>query len=115
MYALRTDHPRIAPLHRWHPAESLLWRARWAVLALTALSLLSAGYASLVDGPAPSSRAVAGNYVAVTVAPGDTLWGIASRRYPSADVRRKVFEIEQLNGLRGPAIEAGQLLKVPGE
>ena len=32
---------------------------------------------------------------------------------PGADVRQKVFEIEQLNGLSGPVIEAGQRLRVP--
>ena len=96
-----------------HLADTALWRARWAILAAGAVALLGLGFASeaarspLVVGETPAASET------VTVAPGDTLWGIASRRYPDADVRQKVFEIEQLNDLRGPTIQAGQLLKVP--
>lgn len=110
MYAIRTNS---VPLRRRHPTESLLWRARWGVLGLAALVLLGAGYAraasSSLVGPVEGTP----RHEAVTVAPGDTLWGIASRRYPRADVRAKVVEIERLNGLPGPAIESGQQLKVP--
>jgi LysM repeat protein len=94
-------------------ADTLLWRARWAALALGAVLLLGLGYAReaavspLVAGRAPVASET------VTVAEGDTLWGIASRRYPGADVRQKVFEIEQLNDLSGPTIVTGQRLRVP--
>jgi len=110
MYALQTHHERA---RRWHLADSLAWRARWALLALVAAGLLGIGYAReaagspLVSGPAPAASET------VTVAPGDTLWGIAAERYPDADPRQKVFEIEQLNGLRGPTIMTGQRLRVP--
>jgi LysM repeat protein len=86
---------------------------RWALLAAVAVGLLGVGYAReaagspLVGGAAPAASET------VTVAPGDTLWDLASGRYPDADVRQKVYEIEQLNGLSGPAIEAGQHLRMP--
>jgi LysM repeat protein len=51
--------------------------------------------------------------VPVTVAAGDTLWSIAARRYPDADPREKVFQIEQLNHLAGPTIVPGERLRVP--
>ena len=50
----------------------------------------------------------------MVVQPGDTLWSIASERYPSDDVRARVQDIEQANGLHGPTIEVGQTLKLPG-
>lgn len=50
----------------------------------------------------------------VTVAPGQTLWSIAAQRYPAADTRAKVIEIERLNGLGGPDLQVGEQLKVPG-
>ena len=110
MYALQT-HREVS--RRWHHPGRLAWRARWAIAALGAAALLGVGYAreaarsSLVSAgvPAASER--------VTVAPGDTLWSIATRRYPEADAREKVFEIEQLNGLSGPTIVVGQRLRVP--
>lgn len=110
MYAIRTNS---VPLRRWHPTESLLWRARWGVLGLAALALLGAGYARAANSSPVGPLEAKTTYEAVTVAPGDTLWGIVLRRYPGADVRAKVFEIERLNGLRSPAIEPGQQLKIP--
>jgi nucleoid-associated protein YgaU len=110
MYALPTTHPQ--PPRRWQLADTLAWRARWALLALAAVGLLALGYTREAAGsPLLGREPVASEMV--TVAPGDTLWGIASRRYPDADVRQKVYEIQQLNGLRGPTIMAGQRLRLP--
>jgi LysM repeat protein len=49
----------------------------------------------------------------LVVQPGDTLWGIATARYPQDDVRVRVDEIERLNGLHSPQIEAGEVLHLP--
>jgi len=125
MYAIQThrdhthgdrthrDEARPEAAGRLHLQATLLWRVRWALVAAAAAALLGAGYAReaatspLVGGGIPAAPGT------VTVAPGDTLWDIASSRYPDADAREKVYEIEQLNGLNGPAIEAGQRLRVP--
>ena len=110
MYAIETRHERVG---RWHLRDAL-WRVRWAFLGAAVAALLGAGYARIaVASSAGSPVPVAAE--TVTVAPGDTLWDIASRRYPDADPRQKVFEIEQLNGLGGPTIEAGQHLRVPAD
>jgi nucleoid-associated protein YgaU len=53
-------------------------------------------------------------YTTVVVEPGDTLWGIAAAHYPADDVRIRVQDIEQANGLHGPTIEVGQTLRLPG-
>jgi LysM repeat protein len=50
----------------------------------------------------------------VVVQPGDTLWSIASARYPSDDVRVRVDDIERANRLHSPVIEVGQTLQLPG-
>jgi nucleoid-associated protein YgaU len=110
MYALqsRREHVR-----RWQVAETLVWRARWALLALAAVALLAFGYAReaatspLLNGGVPAASET------VTVQPGDTLWGLATSHYPEVDARQKVYEIEQLNDLPGPTIVVGQRLRMP--
>ena len=47
--------------------------------------------------------------LAVTVVPGDTLWGIAKRYYPGEHTGQRVFEIQQLN----PGLDPGRLM--PGQ
>jgi LysM repeat protein len=49
----------------------------------------------------------------VVVQPGDTLWTIAATRYPGDDTRARVDEIERLNNLSSPVIEAGETLRLP--
>jgi LysM repeat protein len=77
-------------------------------LALAACGLLGLAYirAAMENRPPQQVQTV-------TVAPGDTLWDIASQRYPDADARLKVRQIEQLNQLDRPTIVPGQHLKVP--
>ncbi len=49
----------------------------------------------------------------VQVAPGDTLWGIASEIATDGDVRSMMSEIERLNALDSAVLGAGQKLVVP--
>ena len=49
----------------------------------------------------------------VQVAPGDTLWGIASDIATDGDVRSMMSEIERLNALESTGLAAGQKLRVP--
>ena len=55
----------------------------------------------------------AGRAQVYVVRPTDTLWAIAAERYPNADVRQKVDEIERTNGLSSPVIQPGESLRVP--
>jgi len=63
---------------------------------------------------AAHSSTGAGKPQVYTVKPYDTLWSIATEHYPSDDVRIRVDDIERLNGLHSPRIEAGQTLRLPG-
>jgi LysM repeat protein len=49
----------------------------------------------------------------VVVQPGDTLWSIASQRYPADDVRARVGDIERANDLHSPVIAPGEVLRLP--
>jgi LysM repeat protein len=81
------------------------WRAG---LALAIVALTGVGMAVAAQGSS-SMR-----YTTVVVQPGDTLWSIASARYPGDDVRERVLDIEQANDLSGPGITAGETLRLPG-
>ncbi len=81
-----------------------------ALLVAVAIGLfLSVGSAATETpvGPAPTE--------VVTVAPGETLWGIASELADGTDtsVREMMIEIERLNALGSPVLHAGQRLRVP--
>jgi len=49
----------------------------------------------------------------VVVAPGDTLWQIASEVASPGEVRAVIGQIEELNALPGAALRTGQRLAVP--
>lgn len=49
----------------------------------------------------------------VVVGPGDTLWELASGAAHGGDVRAMIAHIEDLNGLAGVSLSAGQSLRVP--
>ncbi|MGC5626820.1 LysM peptidoglycan-binding domain-containing protein [Georgenia sp. Z1344] len=87
------------------------------VLALRALVLgiallvvvgLGAGIGAIA---APSVEA---SGATVVVAPGESLWAVASAAAaPGEDVRDVVAQIAELNGLRGESVAAGQTLQLP--
>jgi LysM repeat protein len=74
---------------------------------LAASVVLSVGLARAVEGQAPAADET------ITVKAGDTLWSIASVRYPGRDVRNEVWRIQQANHLRTPNLMPGQTLLVP--
>ncbi len=83
------------------------------VVVLVALVLLLTGAlaATRADAQAPTSAPQVERYV---VAPGDTLWGIASGvARPGADLREVVREIEMMNGMASATLTAGQQILLP--
>ncbi|MBU2694690.1 hypothetical protein CCO04_06305 [Pimelobacter sp. 30-1] len=85
----------------------------FALTAVVAAAIwLAAGSAASRDAaPAPAEVDV------ITVAPGDTLWDIASDAAATTgdDVRDMMQRIEQLNALDGGTVYVGQDLRVPAD
>ena len=91
------------------PALRMTRRGRLVVLALALLVVLLPGAwramaTAQVEGPTT---------VAVTVQPGDTLWGIAAEIDPGADPRALIAEIREMNALTQSGLVPGQVLVVP--
>jgi len=80
---------------------------RRLLAAVAAVSLFGVGLALGAHG------STSAGYATVVVQPGDTLWSIAVEHYPGDDVRFRVDDIEQANGLAGPTIQVGQTLRLP--
>lgn len=80
-----------------------------SLIALTAILVVA--FFVILDRTLPEVYAVGEppTPLAVTVVPGDTLWGIAKRYYPREHTGERVFEIQQLN----PGLDPGKLM--PGQ
>lgn len=95
--------------------EGLTRRGRLArfLVVLSLAVVVVAGFASRAGAGDVVGGDRAATYVAVVVAPGDTVWSIAGAVADGRDVRALVDEIVAVNGLRGGSVEAGQHIRVP--
>ncbi len=82
---------------------------RWARLSLTLTVLATA----VIVIAALTSGSASPRLVDVTVAPGDTLWSIASASAPDRDPRAVIHEIQELNRISGDVLPVGVVLRVP--
>jgi len=76
-------------------------------VVLASLFGLKAGAGTTNSVGAPTS------FIEVTVAPGDTLWSLASRMADDSDVRAMVDEITSVNALASADLQAGQKVRIP--
>jgi len=76
-------------------------------VVLASLFGLKAGAGTTDAVGAPTS------FIEVTVAPGDTLWSLASRMADGGDVRAMVDEISAVNSLESAELAPGQKIRIP--
>ena len=105
------QHPSMA----YTPSVATYQRRRLVVLVATMLVLgvVIAGVIGATGTTAQADQAVAGQSIeprTVIAQPGDTLWAIAKRVAPQANISELVDELVRLNG---DAIVAGQLVRIP--
>jgi hypothetical protein len=94
-------------------ASLRLTRRGRLVLVMTVMTLLVLAGFTLGRG---SSLAASGAHTSrhtLVVAPGETLWSVAARIAPHSDPRLVVADIESLNHLATPTVQAGEQLAVP--
>ena len=105
MSAIALQYPSLPRLGR---------RGRLArfLLVLSLTVVLGAGLA-MKAGAGVSIHQAPKSYVSMVVAPGETLWSIASTAAGTGDVRAMVDEIISINSLSTPDLSAGQRLRVP--
>lgn len=105
MSAIALQYPSLPRLGR---------RGRLArfLVVLSLIVVLGAGFA-MKAGAGSSVTHAPKSYVTVVVAPGESLWSIASIAAGTGDVRAMVDEIISINSLLSPDVAAGQSLRVP--
>jgi len=96
--------PYRRPRHQW---ERQLDAVRWVVGGVLGAVL----FLVLLGGVAYGGSS--GGTQIVKVAPGDTVWGIASAHYDDPDLRDRVDQIVALNHLHGAGLVPGQRLVLP--
>ena len=109
------QHPSLATNAAKATSVATYQRRRLVVLvaAMLVLGVVIAGVIGATGTSAQADQAVAGQSVeprTVVAQPGDTLWAIAQRVAPQANVSELVDELVRLNG---DAIVAGQLVRIP--
>ena len=104
MSAIALQYPSLPRLNR---------RGRLArfLVVLSLMVVLGAGFSMRAGAGVDLTHAT--SYVTVVVAPGESLWSIASDAAGRGDVRAMVDEIISANSLSGPDVAAGQVLRVP--
>jgi hypothetical protein len=118
MSAITINTPKVIDLQGFSANPSGIVLNRRGRLARTFVVLSLA----IVLGSVVSSKAGAGTeagpskadtFITVTVAPGDTVWTLASRVAASGDVRALANEIITVNSLSSVDLAAGQKLRIP--
>ncbi len=107
-----TETRPMSPVVVTEPDYRLTRRGRVVVLlaglfVLMAIGVVFAGVSLASEEPEITET--------IVVAPGDTLWGLASDLSVDGDVRAMMRHIEALNSLDTVALAAGQRLQVPAE
>jgi LysM domain-containing protein len=98
-----------APNRRGLRRSRRSWRRDPLVVA--AAILCAALFLVVLARAAYGGTSVAGEQIHVQ--PGETLWSIATERYPGDDVRSRIDEIISANHLQGGQVYAGETLILP--
>lgn len=84
-------------------------------LVVLSLAIVAASVAGGQAGAdtSKSTVAAADSFITVTVAPGDTVWSLASRVAPQGQAGALVSAIIEINGLGSGDVVAGQKIRIP--
>ncbi|NHA00522.1 LysM peptidoglycan-binding domain-containing protein [Nocardioides sp. W3-2-3] len=109
-----TARPAATPARR-SGSVRLTRRGRAVVFLLASVAVAAVAIWLAAGSAATRDAGDAGAVTVVTVAPGETLWDIASDVAASTDddVRGAMDRIQDLNTLDGSVVYAGQELRVP--
>ena len=89
------------------------YRLTRTLVVLSLSVVIAGGYAmNAKAGSDSQANPEVQSYVTVVVAPGETLWSIASK-FSDGDARSLVDQVITINSLSGGDVEAGQKIRIP--
>ena len=89
-------------------------RRRAMAVVLLVVALLAVVFSTLqTQSAGASSHSGKANFTYVYVAPGDTLWSIATKYAPDRDPQQEITDIQNLNALSSSNVVPGQRLALP--
>ncbi len=96
-------------------ATRINYRRRRALAALFVVVALLVVAFSVTQAQSAGATSHAGKatFTYVYVAPGDTLWSIATTYAPDRDPQQEITDIQNLNGLSDASLVPGQRLALP--
>ena len=93
------------------PSGKRALRLTRTLVVLSLSVVIAGGYAMSARAGSEANPAV-NKYVTVVVAPGETLWSIASK-FDGGDARSLVDQVITINSLASADVEAGQRIRIP--
>lgn len=70
----------------------------------------------IFDFPAAATGDAERKLIPVYVVSGDTLWNIVEEYYQyKGDIRKAIYEVQQINNLENSCLQAGQIVYIPLE
>lgn len=108
--------PPVRPTDRPVEPPRLTRRGRLAIVASLALLMFGAfslGRSGTTEASTETSPVA--RVEVVTVAPGETLWAVATRIAPGVDPRAVVDQIREINDLSSAELQVGQQLLLPAK
>ena len=88
-------------------------RRALAIVILVIAALAVVFSISQTQAAGATSHAGKANFTYVYVAPGDTLWSIATKYAPDRDPQQEITDIQNLNALSSSNVVPGQRLALP--
>ena len=124
MSAITLNHSKVSDWQGFYAVESndrpsgivLNRRGRLArTLVVLSLAIVLGSLVSANAGAGTEAGpSKAGSFITVTVAPGETIWSLATRMTADGeDTRGLVSQILEVNSLASVDVEAGQKIRIP--
>jgi len=89
-------------------------RRRAMAVVLVVVALLAVAFNMLqTQSAGAAAHSGKASFTYVYVAPGDTLWSIATKYAPERDPQQEITDIQNLNALSGSDVVPGQRLALP--